>query len=419
MIIFDSNRNFLHNQRSNQSFFTDPTYFVSTAPYFADFGVIKEGWQGHNPNLTMNTFEGCNPYTGHICHQTSVLKEEQFDEAPQPSNLKNTYIRKINALLAEIKPEYENTSLDVNGRKTRRKGSKNKNVDTFALVLNDLKKNRARLQKNRESARDSRKRKKLFMELLEEKVAKLERELEEKTDLIAQHQELVILAAEFTKELQEIHISKDIMSKIFTGKLSEAELERYDLEAIKEHLNADCFHRKRLKNYLFSQFYEQLVPDNLRYFIAAAKGKKGPFATEDEVSQEKTSLWSDTKEIFPNTQAESKKFGEHYEKLIAEVNKIQECLESFQKFEQKIGERINSFQNVVTEMSTILSPEQIDVFLAMGNHKEKPTIIESEAESSAKSDEDELPPPPAIDPEVIFLKNYNFLKKRRNPETSK
>lgn len=87
----------------------------------------------------------------------------------KPKNIKNVYIQKINSLIQTASQDAINQSLLTysNSKKLLKTESDGK------LAGNSTEKNALKLQKNRESARKARLRKKLYVELLEGKVKTL------------------------------------------------------------------------------------------------------------------------------------------------------------------------------------------------------------------------------------------------------
>ena len=129
-------------------------------------------------------------------------KDRKLEKAQQKTNLKNTYINKINSLISD-RPDDPKTKKDRRAHnessqelsslpnkppfnrydKDPVKRVKSYNIDPNEFGLGDQK-----LIRNRESARNSRKRKKIYIELLENKVSELSNELNDAKALVFENQ---------------------------------------------------------------------------------------------------------------------------------------------------------------------------------------------------------------------------------------
>eukprot|EP01017_Pseudomicrothorax_dubius_P018666 TRINITY_DN2060_c0_g1_i7.p1 TRINITY_DN2060_c0_g1~~TRINITY_DN2060_c0_g1_i7.p1 ORF type:complete len:195 (-),score=43.59 TRINITY_DN2060_c0_g1_i7:1526-2110(-) len=130
-------------------------------------------------------------------------------------NAKNTYVQKINSLIAEAKnpekfPDKLQTLLDGGESQSvsPNKRSKRSNENPVA----DMPRSKIRQLKNRESARRSRKRKKVYIELLEEKVNKLELKLQVNTAVSAEAEKVV---KEADKGSDEAEYSTNLVQCVF------------------------------------------------------------------------------------------------------------------------------------------------------------------------------------------------------------
>jgi hypothetical protein len=128
-------------------------------------------------------------------------REKKNEKAQQKTNLKNTYINKINLLISDPddvkskkKKKYNNESsqeistLPNKPPFNRYDKDPVKRVKSYNIDPNEFGNGDQKLIRNRESARNSRKRKKIYIELLENKVSELSTELNDAKAMVFENQ---------------------------------------------------------------------------------------------------------------------------------------------------------------------------------------------------------------------------------------
>ncbi|CAK63476.1 unnamed protein product (macronuclear) [Paramecium tetraurelia] len=227
-------------------------------------------------------------------------KKKKMDETMfnNKNNLKNTYINKITNLIQETKstvtPKYE------------RKAS---------IYTEDSA--QAKLIRNRECARNSRKRKKIYIELLETRVNTLNEELEKCKRIIKGQ----------TSCQQQLG-SNHLLQNFFLGrqqlfeKLENALKNQTDnneinllLDSMRFRVGGGGKERVNASNYFFQQIMEICFPIHVRYMLWAATSE----------NQEPTWLTNLSKEI-NLTEAQNKSLKKQYKRIQTDKDKLEQYI---------------------------------------------------------------------------------------------
>ncbi|CAD8192837.1 unnamed protein product [Paramecium octaurelia] len=271
-------------------------------------------------------------------------KKKKIDETMlnNKNNLKNTYINKITNLIQETKsnvaPKYE------------RKAS---------IYTEDSA--QAKLIRNRECARNSRKRKKIYIELLETRVNSLNEELE-KCKRIIKGQASCQQQLGSNQQLQNFFLGRQQLFE----KLENAIKNRTDnneinllLDSMRFRVGGGGKERVSASNYFFQQIMEICFPIHVRYMLWAASSE----------SQEPTWFTNLSKEI-NLTEVQNKSLKKQYKRIQSDKDKLEQLIKQFQTVKDNLQSKTHQLENFIDELRGILTPTQIATFL-IGLEKNK------------------------------------------------
>ncbi|CAD8114690.1 unnamed protein product [Paramecium primaurelia] len=279
--------------------------------------------------------------------QTQVKKQQKKKKSDDTiltskQNLKNTYINKITSLIQESKPTMNH--------KFERKVSTNTDDS-----------NQAKLIRNRECARNSRKRKKIYLELLENRVNTLKEELEKCKRIIKGHSNCMQQIGS-NPQLQNFFVGRQqLFDKLESAVQNNSDNNDINLllDSMRFRVGGGGKERVNASNYFLQQIMEISFPIHVKYLLWAS----GSNLTEP------TWLTNLSQEI-NITDQQMKSLKKSYKRIQSDKEKLEDIIKKFQTVKENLYQKTNSLENFIDEMRSILTPTQVAKFL-LGLEKNK------------------------------------------------
>jgi len=332
----------------------------------------------------------------------SVRKPPEVPSRTKNIN-KNTYVHKINHLIHESENESSSPiSNDIAEAPTRPATRKNtlinkgigslSSVDSKAkgmkkvrsydvLKPDEFNRLNVKLARNRESARKSRKRKKVYIELLEKKVDQLQQELNATVKQLEQN----------TTSLSQVTVQNKIMSSLYSGKqqlyeklekmlnsnTDETEIS-FLIDSLRLRLGANGKERVNAINYFFKQIIDFVVPVHMKYLLSVATQNKDIFSTKDTTllnglppgvigkdtyQNETTEYWQEIVSQLSLTEPQKKSIQKYKKKFAAEKQKFETLISNLNQIRKSLLKEGSCIQDLVDEFSTLFSPSQLGKIL--------------------------------------------------------
>lgn len=146
--------------------------------------------------------------------------------------------------------------------------------------MGELEKEQQKLARNRESARNSRKRKKIYQELLENKVANLSKFLQESQKICTSSQSMLQNLQKQITYKNEINNSKAILFQNLQATVENNAIEtniNQIIDQIRKQFGASNSERMMILDYCFKQISEQILPIHMQYILYAVLENKDIF----------------------------------------------------------------------------------------------------------------------------------------------
>ncbi|EAR85543.2 bZIP transcription factor (macronuclear) [Tetrahymena thermophila SB210] len=281
------------------------------------------------------------------------------------SNVKNTYIKKISSLMNVVQSngDLQNMGNEKSGnikqeiRESDDDGDGDSNSKSFDQKGDDSQENK-RLKKNRESARNSRQRKKIYIDLLEKKVTELTKEIEEVCVYIEKSQSGISSILSHNPYLrglvlERLNFIEKIQKNIGEPKPNEDELNLV-VDSFRLRLGATGRIRQHAINLFFKHMYKSFLENNYEYFLYGYEQNQD----DDEEFNRCVEIFKDTIGLPENdNQIYSalpilKKFLEHrksFKKAFREMKNIQ----------KEWITKTTSVENLVDKISPLLTATQV------------------------------------------------------------
>ncbi|CAD8169242.1 unnamed protein product [Paramecium octaurelia] len=278
--------------------------------------------------------------------QTSANQNKKIKE-----NTKNTYIKKISSLM-KLSPTQEKIEEKMPEKKMLMKPFQSQ--QQFNYVSQTEKEDK--LAKNRESARNSRKRKKIYLELLENKVTKLSEQLDlfkdvnDKTYSLAQN--LQIKLTQKKEQDQTKCILFNNLQTSLTNTASEANVDSI-IDSLNKKFGSASQERQFLIDHYARQINENCLAPFCNYIIQIAKKQDDIFSQNEQnmnlnlLSQLK--LADKQKQILLKKQ---QKLAKHYQDISNSVTQIMDTKSQIQK-------ELASFDSTLDQLRSELRPSQV------------------------------------------------------------
>eukprot|EP01016_Furgasonia_blochmanni_P046416 TRINITY_DN6683_c0_g1_i6.p1 TRINITY_DN6683_c0_g1~~TRINITY_DN6683_c0_g1_i6.p1 ORF type:complete len:427 (+),score=73.81 TRINITY_DN6683_c0_g1_i6:30-1310(+) len=253
--------------------------------------------------------------------------------------------------------------MDMNGSSPRRVSSD----DFTRQKKNDISNGSSyeqtmKIRRNRESAKNSRRRKKLYIELLEKKVTALSEEIEENTRLLeADHKYLDDLYSN-NRVMNSTVVYKtgliNRLQKIASSTAGDEEISAL-VESLSQRLGTTGQERISAINYFFKQLIEVLLPVHLKHLLwASSKGKINENPTEDKA------LWSRVFHELNLTPEQAIEMIIYKERLQKEQTALQGCIQQILERKSDLEQHLCSLQKIFDEVKQYLSPRQNAILLS-------------------------------------------------------
>jgi len=305
-------------------------------------------------------------------------------------NIKNTYINKINSLITD--PKYTNPE-NTKGPSNQIKADVKKHVSIKnevttqnptqvkmgmkkvrscdVLKSDELEKLNMKLAKNRESARNSRIRKKVYIELLEKTVDQLQTELVTARKQLENNSSNLNKVSFQSKPMHNLHTAKqqlfERLEKMVDGKADESEVS-FLIDSLRLRFGASGKERVDVVNYMFKQIVEFLVPVHMKYLLWVATQNKDLFNTPESIQAngflppgtqiENTEYWTELHSSVNLSESQRKHLLRYKKKLLGEKQKFESLVHNLNSVRKNVLKQANSLQSVVDDFRNYLTPTQ-------------------------------------------------------------
>jgi len=320
------------------------------------------------------------------------MEIKRIPEMPSKSksNIKNTYINKINSLITD--PKHEPQPEHPKPQSSQLKADVKKHINVKNEVIpppipkmgmkkvrscdvlksDELEKLNQKLAKNRESARNSRIRKKVYIDLLEKTVDQLQKELTSARKQLENNSNNLSKLNFQSKPLQNLHTGKtqlfERLEKMVDTKAEESEVSLL-IDSLRFRFGASGKERIEVVNYMFKQVVEFLVPVHMKYLLWAATTNKDMFNTPDPslglygpngapLSIENTEYWAELSSQVSLSDNQKKNLIKYKKKLLVEKQKFETIVHSLNQVRKNVLKQANSLQSVVDDFRNYLTPTQ-------------------------------------------------------------
>ncbi|CAD8140578.1 unnamed protein product [Paramecium pentaurelia] len=297
----------------------------------------------------------------------------------QRSNTKNTYINKISSLIKITNQEQQSDE------KVGKRQFSNK-IQSQLIVGNSNCDKEDKLAKNRESARNSRKRKKIYLELLETKVTKLSEQLEIFKRVNEQTTELATNLQNKINQKQDQDQNKIILFSNLQNSV-QSNINEMNIDTIIESLNkkfgSGTLERQQQIDHYARQIYENCLSPYLNYIIGVAKTDQDVFSTSESQSEHgvlrSLKLTDKQKQILQKKQ----------KKLLRFQNELTNTLSSFQDIKNQVQLELGSYGQTLEQLRKELKPSQVAKFLLQIEKKDMQHQFKDQFEKCFGSELDE------------------------------
>ncbi|CAD8198269.1 unnamed protein product [Paramecium octaurelia] len=296
---------------------------------------------------------------------------KQKDPFQYKNNLKNTYINKITSLVQQDSQKL------LQQQSAKFRTSEDDRIDkNNSVSYQDIEDStQAKLLRNRECARNSRKRKKIYIELLENRVKQLNDELE-KQKLLNKTSAGYLNKMSQNQQLQGFFLGRqqlyEKLEKSIQNKADDNELNLL-LDSMRFRVGGGGKERVSASNYFFNQILEICFPVHVRYMLWAASESKDLFADQQDQQQQQEGqpqwLLDLTRDLQIN-EIQKKQMKKSQRRIISDKNKLLEILTQFQEIKEQLYNKTSQVENFIDELRNILTPTQVGKFL-IGLEKNK------------------------------------------------
>ncbi|CAD8149246.1 unnamed protein product [Paramecium pentaurelia] len=292
-------------------------------------------------------------------------------------NTKNTYIKKISSLIKMTNQEI----LDENQEK---KQTVHK-VQSQQFPGNNLGDKEDKLAKNRESARNSRRRKKIYLELLESKVTKLSEQLDVYKNVNERTQQLAInLQNKITQKREQDQTKMILFSNLqnsINGNVGEMNIDAI-IDSLNKKFGSGSQERHQLIDHYARQIYENCLAPYINYIIGVAKTEQDIFSNQEHTDNtilRNLKLTDKQKQILQKKQ----------QKLLRHQNELANTLSSIQEVKNQIQAELSSFDQTLEQLRRELKPSQVARFLLSIEKKDMQHHFKEQFEKCFGSEIDE------------------------------
>ncbi|CAD8138311.1 unnamed protein product [Paramecium octaurelia] len=270
----------------------------------------------------------------------------------QMPNTKNAYINKISSLIKIANQEQSD-------EKVGKKQVPNKIQSQLIIGSSNCDKE-DKLAKNRESARNSRKRKKIYLELLETKVTKLSEQLEIFKRVNEQTTELATnlqgkISQRQDQDQNKIILFSNLQNSVQSN-INEMNIDTF-IESLNKKFGSGSLERQQQIDHYARQIYENCLSPYLNYIIGVAKTDQDIFASSESLSEH--GVLRSLKLTDKQKQTLQKK----QKKLLRYQNDLTNTLSSFQEIKNQVQLELGAYGQTLEQLRKELKPSQVAKFL--------------------------------------------------------
>ncbi|CAK56384.1 unnamed protein product (macronuclear) [Paramecium tetraurelia] len=278
----------------------------------------------------------------------------------QMPNTKNAYINKISSLIKITNQEQsDEKQRHMNINRVGKKQLPNKIQSQLIIGSSNCDKE-DKLAKNRESARNSRKRKKIYLELLETKVTKLSEQLEIFKRVNDQTTELATSLQSKINQRQDQDQNKIILfsnlQNSVQSNINEMNIDTF-IESLNKKFGSGSLDRQQQIDHYSRQIYENCLSPYLNYIIGVAKTDQDIFASSESLSEH--GILRSLKLTDKQKQTLQKK----QKKLLRYQNELTNTLSSFQDIKNQVQLELGAYGQTLEQLRKELKPSQVAKFL--------------------------------------------------------
>ncbi|KRX00010.1 hypothetical protein PPERSA_05512 [Pseudocohnilembus persalinus] len=304
--------------------------------------------------------------------QQNTQKEKQKTKA---TNQKNTYIKKISTLMEKHANTDKAAAVlpEIGEEKPKRNKQPIGNEE-------EMNKDQIKLARNRESARNSRKRKKIYLELLENKTVQLNNFLAESKQINENSQQLLSDLENQIKSRNDLSNHKQILFRNMQMALGSNAMERdikTIIESLKKKFGTVNKDRMEVLDYCYKQISEQTLPIHMQYILYCCKNKKDIFEEATSKNSNILQPGQDNQDEedpenneFPNiiknlnfSESQKAKCKKLAKSLTKEKSKMDQMLTDLMEVKEKMKDELQSLDNTFEELRKDFAPSITGKFL--------------------------------------------------------
>lgn len=213
-----------------------------------------------------------------------------------------------------------------------------------------------RLARNRESARNSRRRKKQYIQYLESRIAQLTQEVTALRSGLAHT--AVPPDQTFMTERKELYCR--LNQAVHRQETSEAEVAEM-LDELSMKLGVDAMGRQEVVGRMFQQTLEVMIPQHVKYFLWATDQDVDFFQPAPSCVNQ--AAWKELILDGGFTEEQCASIREYKGILVQEKDKMSDSLKLLKKTREALAKHSLAFQRYVEDVRSFLGPKQCAAFL--------------------------------------------------------
>ncbi|KAL4448766.1 hypothetical protein ABPG74_012855 [Tetrahymena malaccensis] len=322
----------------------------------------KNNLQRHSSSIQLTNYSPTRETLKRVESNTSLNGEKATSSknlSKIKGNVKNAYIKKITSLLNLQNPP----SVDQhdNFQEPRRPDNSEDSDDSRSNSFDKTKQEEGKkVMKNRESARNSRQRKKIYIELLEKKISELTNQIEEQCVNIEKSQkEICKILDNYTHIKAFVQTRHDYLQKI--GEMAYAEKPNneqlgYILDSLRLRIGAQGTCRQKAISLYFRTIMKNFMQSTFPYLIYGYQPNMG----EDQEFNRCVEIFKKICTISDETQVF--KFLPYLKKFLEIRTNFKDCFQRMKKIRKSVFKREESIEKLLDGLS-LLHPTQMGKFL--------------------------------------------------------
>lgn len=221
---------------------------------------------------------------------------------------------------------------------------------------NDEERKNKRLARNRESARNSRRRKKQYIQYLESRVAQLTQEIASLKSGLAH----TTAPPDQTFVTQRKELYCRLNQAVYRTDPSDVEIAGM-LDELSKKLGVDAMGRQEVVGRMFQQTLETMIPQHVKYFLWATDQDVDFFQPSPSCANQ--AAWKELITDGGFTQEQCAFIREYKGILVQEKEKMSESLKQLKRTREALAKHSLAFQRYVEDLRSFLGPKQCATFL--------------------------------------------------------